>query len=63
MSLKKQPQFWELKKKPWVPYRSKEAPHVSEGPDKKCATCGNFANAHPSQESVDNWNASQKEQE
>lgn len=59
MSVKKGPQFWELKKKPFVPYRAQHEPHLSEGPGKKCTTCGNFANSHPSQESIDNWKASQ----
>ena len=54
MAIKKEPQFWELKKKPFEPYRAEHPPHLTEGTGRKCATCGNFANSHPrDQESLD----------
>lgn len=57
MGIKKRPQFWELKKEPFSRPVSEHPPHLHEGAGKKCSTCGNFANAHPSQESLDNYQA------
>lgn len=57
MSIKKGPQFWELKKEPFVPYKAEHPPHLSEGGGRKCTTCGNFSNTHPGdQESLDRVN-------
>lgn len=61
MSIKDKPQFWELKKKPFVPYVAEFPPHLSEGGGKKCTKCGTFSNAHPSQESLDNFMKSSTE--
>jgi hypothetical protein len=59
MAIKNKPQFWELKQKPFVPYVAEHPPHLMEGGGKKCAKCGTFSNAHPSQESLNNMSSNE----